>query len=331
MATYNGARYLSEQLQSLASQSVLPCELVIGDDGSTDETLGILEEFRRCAPFPVSIHVNDVNLGYGLNFMETARRCKGDWIAFCDQDDVWLPSKLADVAKAIERVPGSCLFLQNAMISDGSLVPTGRAFPCLRPAGHYAANSQYGFWVWSGFLQTIDRRVVELWEVGARATGKLFPTLKSGHDTWTCLMANALGGIVVLDGVAARYRRHSETVTGSHSRVSWVERISKSRHATADHYDRLAEVAGHCADYMRCLSLHVENPSWARAFQDNAANFMLLETTQKLRARLYREPRVMPRLALIWMILSQGGYIGRPFTAMGLNSALKDATRALFG
>ena len=93
MATYNGEKYIKEQLQSLSNQTSLPFELVVGDDGSTDATLDILKEFCAHAPFPVRIHQNQANLGFARNFLDTARRCKGDWIAFCDQDDVWLPDK----------------------------------------------------------------------------------------------------------------------------------------------------------------------------------------------------------------------------------------------
>jgi glycosyltransferase involved in cell wall biosynthesis len=75
LCTYNGGRFLREQLESLASQSVLPAELQVGDDGSTDNTLEIVEEFARTAPFPVGIARNERQLGYGENFIQTARRC----------------------------------------------------------------------------------------------------------------------------------------------------------------------------------------------------------------------------------------------------------------
>src|SRR5262249_24814222 len=69
MATYNGARFIRQQLESLAQQTLLPHELVVRDDVSTDRTLSIVEEFSRHAPFPVRIHKNDVRLGYPDNFM----------------------------------------------------------------------------------------------------------------------------------------------------------------------------------------------------------------------------------------------------------------------
>src|SRR5206468_1809416 len=95
MATFNGAAYIEEQLADLSRQSILPFELVVCDDGSSDDTLMILERFAARAPFPVRIHRNSERLGYRANFLKCAGLCRADLIAFCDQDDRWASSKLA--------------------------------------------------------------------------------------------------------------------------------------------------------------------------------------------------------------------------------------------
>lgn len=94
MATYNGARYLREQLDSFAAQTRLPDELVVCDDGSSDDTLNILEEFARTAPFQVRIFRNDVNLGYAQNFARALERCVGDLVFLSDHDNVWFEDKI---------------------------------------------------------------------------------------------------------------------------------------------------------------------------------------------------------------------------------------------
>jgi glycosyltransferase involved in cell wall biosynthesis len=99
MATYNGARFLREQLDSIATQTLLPYELVICDDGSTDATLEIAGQFAKEVSFPVRIYQNESNLGFADNFLKAASLCEGDWIAFSDQDDIWLPHKLATVSR----------------------------------------------------------------------------------------------------------------------------------------------------------------------------------------------------------------------------------------
>ena len=94
LCTCNGARFLSEQLVSLAEQTLRPIELVVCDDASDDGTWQLLEEFQRSAPFPVRLYRNVRRLGIAQNFEQAMLLCEGDVIALCDQDDVWLPEKL---------------------------------------------------------------------------------------------------------------------------------------------------------------------------------------------------------------------------------------------
>src|SRR2546423_12239051 len=93
MCTYDGGRYLREQLDSLASQRRLPDELIVSDDGSSDNTVMIIEEFSSSSPFPVHFSVNDTNLGTIRNSEKAVRACNGDVIVPCDQDDVWYSDK----------------------------------------------------------------------------------------------------------------------------------------------------------------------------------------------------------------------------------------------
>src|SRR6266436_8923696 len=95
MATHNGQKFICEQLDSLAAQQHLPSELIITDDASSDKTAVIAEQFAKTAPFPVHVHRHDNRVGYRANFMRAASLCTSDVIAFCDQDDIWSPRKLA--------------------------------------------------------------------------------------------------------------------------------------------------------------------------------------------------------------------------------------------
>src|SRR5213080_381833 len=94
LCTYNGAAYLGEQLDSIVAQSRPPDELVVCDDGSTDETVEVLETFLAEAPFPVRLQRNEANLGFVKNFEQAISLCTGDFVALSDQDDVWMPGKL---------------------------------------------------------------------------------------------------------------------------------------------------------------------------------------------------------------------------------------------
>src|SRR5262245_40539658 len=123
MCTYNGARYLSAQLESIAAQSVLPDELVICDDGSVDDTVEIIKEFAASAPFSVRLQINSVNLGSTKNFEKAILLCKGDLIALADQDDVWLARKLETLAAEFQSDPKVGLVFSDAEVVDDDLRP----------------------------------------------------------------------------------------------------------------------------------------------------------------------------------------------------------------
>ena len=82
LCTYNGERFLQIQLDSLAAQTILPGELLICDDASTDDTLQILDNFSKTSPFPVRIFSNKINLGYVKNFEQAISLCTNE-IIFC--------------------------------------------------------------------------------------------------------------------------------------------------------------------------------------------------------------------------------------------------------
>src|SRR5205823_8200339 len=122
LATFNGERFLRQQLDSLAVQTLLPHELVISDDHSTDSTVAILEGFAGSSPFPVRINSNEERLGFADNFLAAAARCSGDLIAFCDQDDIWSGQKLERCVAAFG--PDVVLAVHNCTVTDSDLRPT---------------------------------------------------------------------------------------------------------------------------------------------------------------------------------------------------------------
>lgn len=100
MATYNGAKYLREQLNSIISQTYPIYELIVQDDCSTDETVAIIKEYMEKYSF-IKLYVNEHNLGFNLNFKSAALKATGDYIALSDQDDVWFPNKIEKQVKTI--------------------------------------------------------------------------------------------------------------------------------------------------------------------------------------------------------------------------------------
>ena len=93
MATYNGEKFICEQLDSIMAQTITDWELIVCDDVSTDSTIAILEEYAK-KDGRILIHKNKVNLGFKRNFEKAISLCSGDYIALCDQDDIWYPKHL---------------------------------------------------------------------------------------------------------------------------------------------------------------------------------------------------------------------------------------------
>lgn len=105
MCTYNGERFLREQLESIAAQTRLPDEVVICDDGSTDGTMEILRQWAGEVPFEVRVIQNEKNLGYAKNFEKAMALCTKDIVFLSDQDDVWLPKKIQEMLQVFEEKP----------------------------------------------------------------------------------------------------------------------------------------------------------------------------------------------------------------------------------
>ena len=119
LATYNGARFLPAQLASIAAQTHRPDEIVVGDDGSHDETEEVLVRFERDSGIPVRFTRNPERLGSSANFAAVITRCRGDVVFLCDQDDLWKPNKVATcLAKLVQRPDAAYVFSNAGLIAE---------------------------------------------------------------------------------------------------------------------------------------------------------------------------------------------------------------------
>lgn len=105
ITTYNGEKYIEEQLQTIYERSYSPDEVIISDDGSKDSTIDIVRSFilERKLETTWKLIINEENKGYALNFLSTAMKANGDLIFFCDQDDIWNPDKIKIMKSIIEK------------------------------------------------------------------------------------------------------------------------------------------------------------------------------------------------------------------------------------
>ena len=227
MCTYNGAGHVREQLESIAAQSRPPDELVICDDNSGDGTREILREFASASPLPVRLHFNPETLGSTKNFEKAIGLCAGDVIALSDQDDYWLPEKLARVEEALSSALDVGMVFSDAEIVDESLRPLGcRLWQYLK----FERGEQKSVRGGNAFDLLLARNIVVGATMAFRSRFKelILPIpdefdlrFDDGriliHDGWLSLLITATAGVAVIDEPLIMYRQHPKQQVGAKS------------------------------------------------------------------------------------------------------------------
>jgi len=217
MCTYNGAHYLSEQLASVVAQTRQPDELIICDDASVDETLTHLQDFTRNAPFQVSVVKNPKRLGSTKNFEHAIELCRGDVIFLCDQDDIWVETKLAVMEQQFVQKPDMDLLFTDADLIDENGQPLGGTmWKALRfdEASKRKTRSDSAY-------ELLDRR-----EVVTGATMAFRSKFKDLvlpipedipliHDGWIATMISHAGKLDFIEKSLIKYRQHSSQQLGA--------------------------------------------------------------------------------------------------------------------
>ena len=227
LCTYNGARYLFDQLVSIAVQTRPPDELVVCDDGSRDGTVEIVRRFAETVNFPVVLHVNEENMGSFQNFGKAIGLCSGDLIALSDQDDVWLPEKLAVIAAEFERRPELGLVFTDAEIVDSDLRPTGE---CLLKRIRMTDAERQSILGGQGFYTLLKRNLVTGATMAFRAEWKslVLPIEQKSylaHDAWIALLISAVAPVLLLSNPLIRYRQHEDQIQGVRPRKRKAESV----------------------------------------------------------------------------------------------------------
>lgn len=204
MATYNGERFLREQLDSIYKQTYTNIEVVVADDCSTDDTVKILEEYGKSHGLIYT--VNGKNLGYSKNFEKAFSLSKGKFVAFCDQDDIWHPEKIELLTKAIgDKFLAFC----DAKIVDikGDLIYASRN-RALYTKLEKNLGVKYRYFVRSNALgcELLIRRDI---------FAKSLPLPENmSHDGWALLIASMLKSEKYINKQLLDYRIHDKNVSG---------------------------------------------------------------------------------------------------------------------
>lgn len=220
LATFNGARYLDQQLDSLNHQTRLPDELVVVDDASTDQTVAMLHDFSRRARFPVHIIEQPSHVGTCDNFAEGFTSATGDILFICDQDDRWHPDKLAVMADQMRRRPDAVLAFSDAVLVDahGTRISRSR----WRIAGFGPAQvtalerdplgQMMMRQIVSGCTAAIRRDLLPALLPFPRDLHPALPMMM--YDRWISLLAAAAGSILPIPERLVDYRIHEDQQIG---------------------------------------------------------------------------------------------------------------------
>lgn len=213
LASFNSTGYLQEQLDSIAGQTLRPTELIVGDDGSTDGTIALVDHFAEHAPFPVRV-VAGPRKGHSANFLTAAEVATSSRIAWSDHDDVWLPEKLSRLAEAMDNT-GASLAYHGAITVDAELKPVRTRYPAPVRAKTWEPMTrniwQHTLW---GNTMMIERSLLVGLDWRRRPCSQWDRRLMD-HDGLSGMLASILGRIVQLPDKLLLYRQHGGNVVGA--------------------------------------------------------------------------------------------------------------------
>ncbi len=215
VCTYNGEKYLREQLQSILDQTRPPDEIIISDDGSTDSTLQIVAEFASpngVAQTPVwRMETRTTPLGVSGNFASALAKARGEFIALADQDDVWEPDRLK--VGLTQFRSGILLAHSDALLVDSAGRSIGQLMETLRLTRRERRELTVG--------KALDANLRRNLVTGAtvmlrRSLLKSALPIPEGwiHDEWLALLAAAQGGVSFCPECLIRYRQHGDNQIG---------------------------------------------------------------------------------------------------------------------
>lgn len=211
MATYNGERFLSGQLDSILSQSYPNIELVVVDDGSVDGTVALVESYIKRYP-AIRLYVNEENLGYIKNFEKGMLLANGEYIALSDQDDIWRKDKLALL---MEQIGTHEIIYSNSLLIDDAGNSLGKYMSDIRNQINYTDCLMYTIGAWAPGHAMLFRK-----ELITRCLP--FPQLVT-HDFWLGFVAACKGTVAYINLPLVYYRQHGANAIGAdtHAKSCW--------------------------------------------------------------------------------------------------------------
>lgn len=223
ICTYNGEKYIEEQLNSLKRQSIFIDEYIICDDNSLDNTCNIIENYIKKNPeLNINLFRNSKNKGVIKNFEFGLKQASGDYIAFCDQDDVWLPNKMELSLNKIQEMEEKygknmpLLVHTDLVVVDENLDIINQSFFKQEGLNVYKDENILK----ALFLQNNLVGCTMFFNKIAKNLSLPFPEHIIMHDYWLGLVVACKGKIEFINQGTIKYRQHKKNVVGAKTYIS---------------------------------------------------------------------------------------------------------------
>ena len=236
MATYNGEKYLKEQIESIINQSYDNWTLLIRDDKSKDNTVSIIEEYERKDSRIKLLRDKKANLGFVKNFEELLNNSQKEFIMFSDQDDYWEKDKIKNYIEILKKnenlIQKPLLIHSNSFVCDKDLKIIKQKFINSVVAREKDTNSYFFSYIVQGSTVMINKRMKEI----------SIPFLKAVtlHDRYFHLLAEFFGNRIFIDKTLTKYRQHADNKIGAKGNI--LKKILKKRYFDSEDRKLILEI-----------------------------------------------------------------------------------------
>src|SRR5208282_6234248 len=307
MCTFNGERFLRDQLQSIASQDRLPDELVICDDGSSDGTAEIVRDFAQRSAFPTRFVVNDKNLGSTKNFEQAISLCQGAIVALADQDDVWYGYKLDRIEKAFLHSSATV-----AAFSDADLIDHDSRLLGVRLWSSFSFDPRNQRQFANGHAVNVLLRHPVVTGATLAFRRNLFDLLTpipadDIHDRWISFLLAAHGQFDLIADPLMQYRRHQ----GQQEGLPPVIFRTRMAHARSRGEDSYFEEIQRVLKIQERLKRRRQDFQYAEyALEEIDGKISHLEHRVRLpRSKIARIPKILQEILILHYWRYSGGWI----------------------
>jgi glycosyltransferase involved in cell wall biosynthesis len=203
MATYNGAKYIEEQLQSIIHQTYSNLEIVIVDDCSKDNTVEIVEQYQQEYPF-IRLYVNEQNSGVTKTFEAAIQECSGEFIAISDQDDIW---ELNKIEILVNEIGEHDAVYSNSLLVDASGHSLSKSFTTIMNMKTYYSGAPFLL------SNSVPGHTILMKQEFVQNILPFPP--KMLFDLWIGFCAAGNNGIKFVDKTLVKYRQHETNTIGT--------------------------------------------------------------------------------------------------------------------